>query len=256
MDFSGDIGRWQRRVNECPEGVSRRLAVFDALMPQAGMHVLDVGCGSGHLIGDIARAVGHSGRAVGIDVSDDQLSVARERCADIPVIELLNADVCSLPMEDGCFECVSSIQTLEYVPDIQRALSEIRRVLRPGGRVAFVSVLWDAFRFHGAEAELNGQITDAFRAHCYHQMLPAEMPHYMMRAGLGGASQRVLAFLNQTLHENCLAHWVSKIVAAFAVSQGMSEEDAREWLEQLEQADKEGRFGFVSVPVLTLGTAI
>ncbi len=50
MEFSGDIGLWQRRIAECPEGASRRLAVFEALMPQAEMRVLDVGCGSGHLV--------------------------------------------------------------------------------------------------------------------------------------------------------------------------------------------------------------
>ncbi len=78
----------------------------------------------------------------------------------------------------------------------------------------------------------------------------------MAAVGLDGASQRTLAFLNRALHENCLAYWAAKIVAAFAVSQGVSEEDARKWLEQLERADREGRFGFVSVPVLTLGTAV
>lgn len=256
MEFSGDIGLWQRRINECPEGVSRRLAVFEALMPQAGMHLLDVGCGSGHFVRELARAVGPSGRILGIDVSDDQLTVARENCADYPVVELLNADVCELPMEDGSLDAVSSIQTLEYVPSVDRALSEIRRALKPGGRVAFVSVLWDAYRFHGAEEGLNRRIAEAWRAHCRHQMLPAEMPGHMANAGLGGASQRTLAFLNHALHENCLAFWVSKIVAAFAVGQGMTEEDARTWLDQLEQADRDGRFGFVSVPVLTLGTAV
>ncbi len=47
-----------------------------------------------------------------------------------------------------------------------------------------------------------------------------------------------------------------KLVAAFAIGQGVPEEDAKRWLEQLDQADKEGRFGFVSVPVLTTATAI
>jgi ubiquinone/menaquinone biosynthesis C-methylase UbiE len=256
MEFSGDIGLWQRRVAECPEGAARRLAVFEALMLQAGMRVLDVGCGSGHLVQELARAVGPSGRAVGVELSDDQLNAARERCADVPFVELLHADVCDLPLEDGSLDGVSAIQTLEYVPDVDRALSEIRRVLRPGGRVAFVSVLWDAFRFHGAEAGLNQRIADAWQAHCHHAMLPAEMPGRMAAVGLDGASQRTLAFLNRALHENCLAYWAVKIVAAFAVSQGVSEEDARKWLEQLEHADKEDRFGFVSVPVLTLGTAV
>jgi len=256
MEFSGDIGLWQRRITECPEGVSRRLAVFDALMPHAGMRVLDAGCGAGHLVHELARAVGPSGRAVGADISENQLEAARERCSGIAWTELLNADVRHLPMEAGVLDGVSSIQALEYVADVDGALGEIRRVLRPGARVAFVSVLWDAFRFHGAEPGLNERIADAWRAHCPHAMLPAEMPRRMAAAGLGCASQRTLAFLNTGFHENCLGYWVAKIVAAFAVGQGMPEDDTRKWLEQLEQADRDGRFGFVSVPVLSVGTAL
>ena len=111
MEFSGDIGLWQRRVAECPEGATRRLAVFEALMPQAGMRVLDVGCGSGHLVQELARAVGPSGRVVGVDISDDQLNAARERCADVPFVELLYADVCDLPLEDGRLDGVSRAST-------------------------------------------------------------------------------------------------------------------------------------------------
>ena len=49
---------------------------------------------------------------------------------------------------------------------------------------------------------------------------------------------------------------VAKLVAAFAIGQGIAEDDAARWLDQLAEADREGRFGFVSVPVLTTATAI
>ncbi|MEN8197188.1 MAG: methyltransferase domain-containing protein [Pseudomonadota bacterium] len=59
------------------------------------------GLGSGHLVRAMALAVGSSGRALGVDLSDDQLAAAREHCADLPQAELLNADVCDLPLEAG-----------------------------------------------------------------------------------------------------------------------------------------------------------
>ena len=58
MDFGGDIAGWQRRGNECAEGVSRRRTVLEALAPQLGHRVLDAGCGGGHLAREIANAVG------------------------------------------------------------------------------------------------------------------------------------------------------------------------------------------------------
>ena len=86
-------------------------------------------------------------------------------------------------------------------------------------------------------------------------MLPLEMPRRLAAMGFGGVVRRPIAFFNGALHENAFALWASKFAAAFAIGQGFPEEDARRWQEQLDQADKEGRFGFVSVPVLTTATA-
>ena len=87
-------------------------------------------------------------------------------------------------------------------------------------------------------------------------MLPMELPRKLAAAGFGGVARKPIAFLNGALHENAFALWAAKIIAAFAVGQGIAEDDAARWLDQLAEADREGRFGFVSVPVLTTATAI
>ncbi len=76
MDFGGDFGLWQRNIAESLEGTARRLAVFDALAVNTGQAVFDLGCGGGHLVRDLALAVGDSGRVVGLDASTDQLESA------------------------------------------------------------------------------------------------------------------------------------------------------------------------------------
>ncbi len=256
MDFSGDIGLWQRKIAEGPEGTARRMTVFEALAIESGQAVLDLGCGGGHLVREIALAVGDNGRAVGLDMSAAQLDAARAVCAGLPAVELIEGDVTDMSFVDGAFDGLASIQMLEYIADVDRALAEARRVLKPGGKAAFVSVLWDHWRFHGAEPELNNRMLDVWRTHCPHQMLPLEMPRRLAETGFGGVIRRPIAFLNGALHENAYALWAAKVVAAFAVGHGVAEEDAALWLDQLFQADKQGRFGFVSVPVLTTATAI
>lgn len=256
MDFTGDIGLWQRKLAESPEGMARRMAVFNALTVEAGQAVLDLGCGGGHLVREFAIAVGEGGRAVGFDVSAEQLTAASAVCNGLPAAEFVEGDATNMTFGDATFDGLASIHVLEYIAEVDRALVEARRVLKPGGKAALVSVLWDHWRFHGAEPELNGRMLDAFRAHCQHQMLPMELPRRLVAAGFGGVMRTPIAFLNGALHENTYALWAAKIVAAFAIGQGVPEEDAKRWLEQLDQADKEGRFGFVSVPVLTTATAI
>ena len=255
MDFSGDIGLWQRKIAECPEGAKRRMLTFEALEIAPGGSVVEVGCGGGHLVREVALAVGSAGRAVGVDLSSDQLAAAREHCAGVARAEFIEGDAGDLPFEDATFDGYAAVNTLEYVPDPDAALAEARRVLRPGGRIATISVLWDHWQYHGAEPALTRRMLDSWRAHCAHQMLPMELPARLARAGFGGTRREPFTFLNGTLHENAYAYWGAKVVAAFATAQGVPEADAQRWLDELAAADREGRFGFVNVSVLTTAVA-
>jgi SAM-dependent methyltransferase len=192
---------------------------------------------------------------VGLDASTDQLESAGALCAGLSAVELREGDATDLPFEDASFDGLASIQMLEYVPDVDAAIAEIRRVLKPGGKAVLVSVLWDHWRFHGAEPELNDRMHEIWRSHCPHQMLPMELPRKLNTAGFNGVAQKPIAFINGTMHENAFALWAAKLVASFAIGKGVEDEDAADWLDQLQKADTEGRFGFVSVPVLTTATA-
>lgn len=256
MEFAGDIGLWQRRVAEGPEGIARRMAVFEALSPRSGAAMLDLGCGGGHLTRDIAVAVGESGRAVGLDASADQIDAAKAECSGLAQAELVVGDALSTTFEDDAFDGLGTIQVLDYIDDTDRALSEARRILKTGAKIAIVCVLWDHFRFHGAEPALDARMMEAFRAHCPHQMLPLALPGKLASAGFGGVARRPLPIFNGALHEHAAGFWLSKLVAVFGVFQGLTEQETQDWLDQLAQADQEGRFGFVSMPVLTTATAL
>lgn len=256
MDFEGDFGLWQRKIAECLEGKSRRLTVFGALGIDAGQSVLDLGCGGGHLLRDIALAVGENGRAVGLDASEAQIEAAQALCDGLASAELHQGDATALPFEDAAFDRLASIQMLEYVPEVDAALAEARRVMKPGAKAALVSVLWDHWRFHGAEAQLNDLFHDTWRKHCHHQMLPLEIVPKLRQAGFDGIEQRPIAFINTEMHDNSFSRWAAKIVAAFGVANGLDQGDAEAWLQQLDAANEAGRFGFVSVPVLTTAIAM
>ena len=95
-------------------------------------------------------------------------------------MRLLHSSATKMDLEDASFDMVTSTQTLEYIPDVDAALSECTRILKSYGEFLNISILWDHFRFYGAEEKLNEKIHDAFRAHCSHQMLPMELLIIMM----------------------------------------------------------------------------
>ena len=93
---------------------------------------LDLGVGDGRLARHLRTA-----KLTGVDVSQVALERARRRLPDAELV-LVEPDE-PLPFADNVFDLVTSIETLEHIRDVQLALSEIRRVLRPGGRLAITT---------------------------------------------------------------------------------------------------------------------
>ncbi|MEZ4415774.1 MAG: class I SAM-dependent methyltransferase [Gemmatimonadota bacterium] len=104
--------------------------------PAVGDTVLDLGCGTGAAARHAAAAAGPSGRVVAVDVQPAMLEVgARGSDAGAP-IDWMQAPADRLPLPDGSVDLVLCAQVLQFLSDREAALAEVRRVLRPGGRLA------------------------------------------------------------------------------------------------------------------------
>jgi len=101
----------------------------------SGHRVLDVGCGTGVVARECARIVGGTGRVTGLDISADMLSVARRISPDI---DWEQGEAGSLPFAESSFDRVLSQFALMFFPDRSMAVTEMWRVLKPGGRLAVV----------------------------------------------------------------------------------------------------------------------
>jgi demethylmenaquinone methyltransferase / 2-methoxy-6-polyprenyl-1,4-benzoquinol methylase len=110
----------------------RRITVEQAVRP--GDRVLDACCGTGDLA-IAARARG--GDVVGLDFSERMLERARGKDADI---EWVPGDMLALPFDDGSFDAVTVGFGVRNVDDLEAGLRELRRVLRPGGRVGILEI--------------------------------------------------------------------------------------------------------------------
>src|SRR5229473_5778385 len=93
---------------------------------QAGHRILDVGCGTGEDVGELAQLVGRKGRAVGVDISESMISEARDRGMKLEFpVEFKIGDACQLDFESQSFDSCRSERCLQHVENPSAAISEL-----------------------------------------------------------------------------------------------------------------------------------
>ncbi len=100
--------------------------------------VLDLCCGTGQMINYECKAVGKNATVIGVDFSQEMLNVGAERLNRLVKdykFELVKGSILELPFEENTFDCITIAFGLRNIPDKNKALSEMYRVLKPGGRV-------------------------------------------------------------------------------------------------------------------------
>ena len=118
----GQDRRWRRRAAQLTR-------------VQPGDRVLDVCTGTGALAAVLRRRVGSAGEVIGVDLTEAMLAVARAR---VPEVSFVLGDACQLPFPDRSFEAATMAFGLRNIHDRQLALTELARVLRPGGRAVIL----------------------------------------------------------------------------------------------------------------------
>ncbi len=126
----GLLGR--RAAYRWAEGPDALEMLFDTIAALSPRSVLEVGCGPGELAERLRRDLGAD--VIALDISPRMVELARARGVDAR-----EGDVQELPFDDEVFDCAVAAWMLYHVPDVDRALHELARVLRPGGHLVAVT---------------------------------------------------------------------------------------------------------------------
>ncbi|AVT31079.1 SAM-dependent methyltransferase [Plantactinospora sp. BC1] len=138
-----------------PDAVTLRARSYELLRPYPGATVLDVGCGAGRAVAELAR---QGARAIGVDLDPAMLAAARSR---FPDLDVRAADAAELPLPDGQAHGYRADKVYHVLPDPSAALAEARRVLAPGGRIVLLGQDWDTLVIDSDQPELTRRIVHA-----------------------------------------------------------------------------------------------
>jgi ubiquinone/menaquinone biosynthesis C-methylase UbiE len=232
LDFDEENARRLVAVYMTPDVVDQRRAIRAALALKPGEHVLDIGSGPGFLAGEMAEEVGADGRVHGIDPSDSMLAIARR--SETPV-DYGRGDALTLPFGDEQFDVVVSTQVYEYVDDIEGALAEARRVLRPGGRLLVLDTDWDSIVWHSGDRERMERVLAVWNEHLADPHLPRRLPMLMRAAGLEVADVAIIPILNHGADRDTFSAGMRGLVAAYVDGRGgVTLDETRAWVDDLE----------------------
>jgi arsenite methyltransferase len=232
LQFDDETARRIETTYTTPDIVAQRREVLRLLALLPGEHVVDVGAGPGFLAAEMAAAVGRSGRVVAVDPSANMRELARSRGTSF---EVSDGSAEALPLPDGAVDAAVATQVLEYVPDVPGALAEIRRVLRPGGRVLLLDTDWDSVVWHSSDADRTRAVLAAWEEHLAHPYLPRTLGGALRDAGFIEVTPSVWPLFNAGAERNTFSGVLVPVIAAFVAGRrGVTAETAQGWVDDLD----------------------
>lgn len=245
LQFDEHGARQIQRVYSTPDVVQQRTEVLALLSVQSGERVLDIGSGPGFLVASLADAVGPTGAVHGLDPSAAMNTVARAVVGDRPWVSIDEGDAVALPYPDSVFDAATSTQVYEYVADIPKALRELRRILRVGGRALVLDTDWDSVVWHVADRERHHRVMAAWEEHLTHSHLPCTLPGHLRRAGFRVTGRHLIPLFNPTFEQNTYSALTMETIARFAAGRrGVTAADADAWIADLRERGAEDDYLF------------
>ena len=228
-----------------PEIIRQRSLTLEALALQAGEQVLDAGCGTGLLLEQMAYSVGDSGQVVGVDNSPDMLDMARHRCQDLSNVKLQQGSVEQLDFEAERLDLVSCTQTLLYVEQVETALGEIHRVLKPHGRVAIIETDWRGVVFNSLDESLTRRILTAWDDAVESPNLPAKLGRLLRNLNFSAIRVEAIPILNTSDSGNSFSSMMFKGFLENALKHGaITRQECDQWQQQVRELVQNNAYFF------------
>jgi arsenite methyltransferase len=194
LEFGKHLSERMEAFYRSRDIVRRRRLVYEALGAGTGQDVLDVGCGPGFYTAELLDVVGDGGSLVAVDASTAMLDLARRRCAGRPNVTFHEGDATALPVDDGAFDRAVCVQVLEYVADVDAALGELHRAVRPGGRAVVWDIDWATLSTHTADPDRMARTLRAWDRHLHDPWLPRTLAPRLRRTGFADVEMTAHAF--------------------------------------------------------------
>jgi arsenite methyltransferase len=221
-----------------------RAAVFRAATPRRQETVIDIGCGPGYLTKELAIAVGDAGQIIGVDTSKPMVDLARHRCVGLDQVRLECANALNLPVEQATVDLACAMQVFCYVAELDQALAELHRALKPGGRAVILDSDMAGIVWESHNRERMQKVLRAYDAHVAWPDLPRVLPRRLRDAGFEVARCEKVPILSLDYHPNTYVFGLARFIHQFITSVGFPADEADAWLAEFDTLERARSFFF------------
>jgi arsenite methyltransferase len=244
--FDASVADRLERLYKTRDVLRRRRLVREALAAQPGERILDVGCGPGFYVAELLEEVGAEGAVVGIDGSPHVLAVAAKRCHRYANVAFHEADASSLPVAAASFDAALSVQVLEYVRDVNAALREIHRALRPRGRLVIWDVDWSTLSWHSEAPDRMERVLASWDRHLAHPALPRTLAPQLRAAGFEDVRVEGHVFSATELDPEAYAGVVFQFIEQYEAGD-VGPDELAAWAAEQRELSRRGEFFFACI---------
>ncbi|WP_431677018.1 methyltransferase domain-containing protein [Kitasatospora sp. KL5] len=223
------------RVAATDLGRSYKQRMLEELDVRPGGTVLDLGCGPGTDLGALAGAVGPAGRVIGVDHDRAAVDTATARTAGQAAVEVRLGDLHDLPLPDGAADRARTDRVLQHVADPGRALAEIRRVLRPGGRLVTGEPDWGTLTVDHPDGDLSQAYTRYVTEQAVHNArIGSRLPRLASEAGFAVSAVLPITPVFRDVRTADLVLGLERCTRRAVAAGYFTEDGAARWLNHLE----------------------
>jgi len=216
-----------------------REKIMERMALRKGAHVLDVGCGVGTAVLEIADDLGGEGRFCGIDITEARVAEAGRRIGARNSVLFCRGDAYKLPYADGVFSAVRIERVLQIMKDREAVLSDMIRVCAPGGRLVASDIDLENTAIHSKNRALTRKVMQLVSESGPYPTTARELPSLVRAVGLSDVSVEVIAV--QTPFELFVRRARAGLQAAIQASK-ITESEADAWYEEMTALDRAGEF--------------
>lgn len=244
--YDRDMAARQERLAKTPDMRLQRERLLSALALTPGERLLDIGSGNGIFVRDAAAVVGPTGEVCGVDTAESMIAMAQGLC-DLPNTSFKQADATALPHADGRFDAVTCAQLLCFLgaEGVDKALREMARVLRPGGRVVLLDTDWDSLVWNCRDAARMAKVMEVYTAVYADAHVPRSLARSLAAAGFRLEEVGVHAILN--LSDDPDSYSMQSVEMAkplLAASDRLGQDEIDAWVADLRQTAARGAYLF------------